>query len=192
MRAQSVSMALLVVLETLTPLERAVFVLRDVFGYEHAEVAGILDRSPQAVRQLAHRAREHVHARRPRYRADPQVHQRVTERFTAAVEGGDLGALLQVLAPDVTLWADGGGRAPAARTPVHGMDKVARAIIGGASRLPIPDVQIRYRHVNGEPAAVLMSGHAPRMLVLLELVPGREQACGIYVITNPGKLRQLH
>ena len=98
-QAESVSIALLVVLETLTPLERAVFVLHEVFGYAHTEIAGILDRSPPAIRQLAHRAREHVHARRPRYRTDPQVRQRVTERFLAAVMGGDLNALMQVLAP---------------------------------------------------------------------------------------------
>ena len=108
-RAESVSIALLVVLETLTPLERAVFVLHEVFGYAHTEIAGILDRSPSAIRQLAHRAREHVHARRPRYQTDPQVRQRVTERFLAAVMGGDLNALMQALAPDVTVWADGGG-----------------------------------------------------------------------------------
>lgn len=90
MRAQSVSLALMVVLETLSPLERTVFVLHEVFGYEHAEIASILDRSPSAVRQLDHRAREHVHARRPRYPADPKVHQRVTERFVTAAAGGDL------------------------------------------------------------------------------------------------------
>jgi RNA polymerase sigma factor (sigma-70 family) len=191
MRAQSVSMALLVVLESLTPLERAVFVLHEVFGYEHSEIADILDRSPAAIRQLAHRAREHVHARRPRYPADRRTHRRVTERFTAAVAGGDLSALMQVLAPDVTLWTDGGGKARAARAPLHGRDKVARAIIGGPRRQPIPDLEIRYRHVNGEPAALLMSGPAPRMLVLLDLIPGGEKARGVYVITNPDKLTRL-
>lgn len=138
-RAESVSIALLVVLETLTPLERAVFVLHEVFGYAHTEIAGILDRSPSAIRQLAHRAREHAQARRPRYRPDPQVSQRVTERFLAAVMGGDLNALMQALAPDVTVWADGGGMARAAGThPVHGRDKVARLIIGDAFRHPSP------------------------------------------------------
>jgi RNA polymerase sigma factor (sigma-70 family) len=191
LRAQSLSMALLVVLETLTPLERAAFVLHEVFGYEHTEIAVILDRSPSAIRQLAHRAREHVHARRPRYPADPQLHRRVTERFIAAVAGGDLGALMQALAPDVTLWADGGGKARAARVLVHGRGKAAHAIIGGAHRQPIPDLEIRYRRINGEPAALLMSGRAPRMLVILDLVPGGEQARGVYVITNPDKLSRL-
>src|SRR5882757_7115570 len=170
LRAESVSMALLVVLETLTPLERAVFVLHEVFGYAHTEIAGILDRSPPAIRQLAHRAREHVHARRPRYRTDPQVRQRVTERFLAAVMGGDLNALMQVLAPDVTVWADGGGKARAAGThPVHGRDEVARLVISDAFRHPIPDLSIRYRRVNGEPAALLLSGNTPYMLVSLDL-----------------------
>ena len=191
-RAESVSIALLVVLETLTPLERAVFVLHEVFGYAHTEIAGILDRSPSAIRQLAHRAREHVHARRPRYRTDPQVRQRVTERFLAAVMGGDLNALMQALAPDVTVWADGGGMARAAGThPVHGRDKVARLIIGDAFRHPIPDLSIRYRRVNGEPAALLLSGTTPYMLISLDLIPDGDQVRGIYVVTNPDKLSRL-
>src|ERR1700729_4057914 len=156
-RAESVSIALLVVLETLTPLERAVFVLHEVFGYAHTEIAGILDRSPSAIRQLAHRAREHVQARRPRYPTDPQVHQRVTERFVAAVAGGDLDALMQALAPEVTMWTDGGGKARALGAPVHGRDKVSRMILGHAFRHPIPDLGIRYPRVNGEPSALLMS-----------------------------------
>ena len=191
-RAESVSIALLVVLETLTPLERAVFVLHEVFGYAHTEIAGILDRSPPAIRQLAHRAREHVQARRPRYRTDPQVSQRVTERFLAAVMGGDLNALMQALAPDVTVWADGGGMARAAGAhPVHGRDKVARLIVGDAFRHPIPDLNIRYRRVNGEPAALLLSGSTPYMLVSLDLIPDGDQVRGIYVLTNPDKLSRL-
>jgi len=191
MRTQSVSMALLVVLETLTPLERAVFVLHEVFGYAHTEIAGILDRSPTAIRQLAHRAREHVQARRPRYPTDPQVHQRVTERFVAAVAGGDLGALMQILAPEVIMWTDGGGKARALRAPVHGRDKIARVILGNAFRHPIPDLGIRYRRVNGEPSALLMSGSAPHLLVFLDLIPGGDQARGIYIVTNPDKLSRL-
>ena len=191
-RAESVSIALLVVLETLTPLERAVFVLHEVFGYAHTEIAGILDRSPSAIRQLAHRAGEHVHARRPRYQTDPQVCQRVTERFLAAVMGGGLNALMQVLAPDVTVWADGGGKARAAGThPVHGRNKVARLVISDAFRHPIPDLSIRYRRVNGEPAALLLSGSTPYMLLSLDLIPDGDQVRGIYVVTNPDKLSRL-
>lgn len=191
-RAESVSMALLVVLETLTPLERAVFVLNEVFGYSLAEVAGILERSPAAVRQVAHRAREHVQARRPRFRADPRVQQQATERFVAAVAGGDIGALLRVLAPDVTMWADGGGKARAAGLrPVRGADKVARLLTGDAARRPIPDLGVRYRTVNGDPAAVLLSGGTPYMVVVLDLSRDGRQVCGIYAVSNPDKLTHL-
>lgn len=191
-RAESVSIAVLVVLETLTPLERAVFVLHEVFGFAHTEIAGIVDRSPAAVRQIGHRAREHVHARRPRYHADPQVQQQATERFLAAVVGGDLDALMKVLAPDVTIWADGGGRAPAAGPrPVHGRDKVARLVIGGTLRNPVPDMGIRYRAVNGEPAVLLTSRGAPHMVISLDVAPDDGRVRGIYIITNPGKLAHL-
>lgn len=104
----SVSLAMPVVLETLTPLERAVFVLHEVFGHRHTEIAGMLDRSPVSVRQLAHRAHAHVHARRPRYRARPRVRREATERFVSAALGGDLRALMAILAPHVTVWTGGG------------------------------------------------------------------------------------
>ncbi|MEU8142646.1 RNA polymerase sigma factor SigJ [Nonomuraea sp. NPDC048901] len=191
-RAESVSMALLVVLETLTPLERAVFVLNEVFGYAHTEIAGILNRSPAAIRQLAHRAREHVHARRPRYQADPRVRQEVTERFVAAVAGGDLDALMRVLAPDVVMWADGGGKARAAGLrPLHGRDKIARLIVGNATRHPVDDLNIRFRTVNGDPSALLLSGDTTFAVIVLDLVPDGTQVCGIYAVTNPDKLSHL-
>jgi RNA polymerase sigma factor (sigma-70 family) len=118
--AESVSMAMLVVLETLSPLERAVFVLREAFGMPHAEIADVLGRKEEAVRQLARRAREHVRERRTRFDADRAEQRRVTERFLEAAEGGDFEALMEVLSPGVTLVADGGGRALAPRRPVRG------------------------------------------------------------------------
>ena len=133
-RASSVSMAMLVVLETLTPLERTVFVLHEAFAYSYAEIAEIVDRSPAAVRQLAHRAREHVAARRPRFAADPAVRRTATERFLRASLEGDLAALLELLAPDATLWADGGGKAKAPLRPIHGADKIARFFVGDQRR----------------------------------------------------------
>ncbi|MGW3018942.1 RNA polymerase sigma factor SigJ [Streptomyces longwoodensis] len=189
--AESVSMALLVVLETLTPLERAVFVLHEVFGYAHPETAAILGRSPDAVRQLAHRAGRHVQARRPRYRADPHLRRQVTERFAAAVSGGDLRMLLELLAPDVTLWADGGGRAPAAGlSPVHGRDKVARLLAKGTRRAPRA-LDIRYQRVNGDPSALLFDGESLFAVLVVDLAPDSRQVCGIYFVTNPDKLRHL-
>jgi RNA polymerase sigma factor (sigma-70 family) len=189
-RAETVSMAMLVVLETLSPLERAVFVLHEVFGYSHAEIGEILDRSSAAVRQLAHRAREHVQARRPRFQADPQVRLEVTEKFIAAIVGGDLNALMEVLAPDVTLWADGGGKARAAGLhPVQGRDKIARLIVGDADRRPIPSLGVRFRTVNGDPSALLLSGDTPFAVIVLD-VDG-DQITGIYAVTNPDKLSHL-
>ena len=189
LRAESVSMALLVVLETLTPLERAVFVLHEVVGYAHTEIAEILGRSAPAVRQLAHRAREHVQARRPRFQADPRVQQQATERFVAAALGGDLAALMDLLAPDVTLWSDGGGRVRAALRPVHGRDKVARLLDGYASRRGLPaGLDIRYRHVNGDPSAVVFSGASPYAVMVMDLDPDSARVTGIYLVTNPDKL----
>ncbi|RKE20091.1 sigma-70 family RNA polymerase sigma factor [Streptomyces sp. TLI_171] len=186
--AEAVSMALLVVLETLTPLERAVFVLHEVFGYSHPETAGILGRSPAAIRQLAHRAREHVQARRPRYRADPAVRRQVTERFAAAVGGGDLDALLRLLAPDVTLWADGGGKATAAGArPVQGRGQVARLLVGGFARAP-QGIRVQWATVNGDPSALLFVGDAPFAVLVLDLAPDGEQVTDIYFVTNPDKL----
>jgi RNA polymerase sigma-70 factor (TIGR02957 family) len=186
-RSESVSLALLVVLETLTPLERAVFVLHEVFGYAHTEIAEILDRSPSAVRQLAHRARAHVHARRPRYQADRLVQRQVTERFVAAAFGGDIKALMEILAPDVTLWTDGGGTGGGALRPIQGREKVARLVTGVAARLP-KDLAVRYQHVNGDPSAVVFADDSPFAVMVLDLDPEDDRVRGIYGVTNPDKL----
>ncbi|MFF3225441.1 RNA polymerase sigma factor SigJ [Nocardia suismassiliense] len=191
LRAESVSMAMLVVLETLTPLERAVFVLHDVFGYPHADIADMLGRNAAAVRQLAHRAREHVHARRPRHQADPRVQREVTEKFLAAQLGGDMAGLLELLAPDVTFWSDGGGKQRAALRPIHGMDKVARLITSPIVLGHVPNLRIRHRWVNGDPSAVVFSGDALFAVVVLDIDPGTEQIRGIYAVANPDKLARI-
>ncbi|GAA4241019.1 RNA polymerase sigma-70 factor [Actinomadura meridiana] len=185
-RTDAVSMALLVVLETLTPLERAVFVLHEVFGYAHTEIAEILDRSPAAVRQLAHRAREHVRARRPRHRADPKVRRQVTERFLQAALGGDLGALLELLAPDVTFWRDS-GEARGPLRPLHGRERVARVI--AAHGKDAERLEVRYRTVNGDPSAVLFDADAPFAVMVLD-VDG-DRVTGVYAVANPDKLTHV-
>jgi RNA polymerase sigma-70 factor (ECF subfamily) len=191
LRGESVSMALLVVLETLTPLERAVFVLHEVFGYAHTEIAEILERKPSAVRQLAHRAREHVQARRPRYQTDPHLRQQVTERFVTAALGGDLAALMDLLAPDVTMWTDGGGKARSALRPVRGREKVARMLDGfAANRLP-ESLDIRYRHINGDPSAVVFSGDSPYAVMVMDLDPDSDHVTDIFLVTNPDKLSHV-
>jgi RNA polymerase sigma-70 factor (ECF subfamily) len=186
-RGEAVSLALLVVLESLTPLERAVFVLHEVFGYPHTDIAGILDRSPAAVRQLARRARAHVQARRPRYRTHPRIRRQATERFLDAALGGDLGALLEILAPQATLWTDGGGKAQAAPRPVRGREKVARALTAYAAR-SAAGLEIRHHNVNGDAAVVVFQGGSPRAVMVMDLDADGEQVREVYLVTNPDKL----
>ncbi|SDZ46637.1 RNA polymerase sigma-70 factor, ECF subfamily [Amycolatopsis xylanica] len=185
-RTESVSLALMVVLETLTPLERAVFVLREAFGYDHTEIAAILGRTPAAVRQLSHRARDHVQARRPRFEPDPAVRRAATERFVAAALGGDLNTLMEVLAPDVTLWTDGGGKLRAALHAVEGREKVVRLIAATAGGRP-QDLTIRLLDVNGGPAALMFAGDTVYGVVVCDLTP-EDRIRAIYSVINPDKL----
>ncbi|WP_433202214.1 RNA polymerase sigma factor SigJ [Nocardia sp. CA-107356] len=188
-RKESLTMAVLVVLETLSPLERVVFVLHDVFGFAHGEIAEILDRSPAAVRQLAVRARRHIHARRPRATSRPDAGAEVAQRLMAVTLGGDLAALLEALAPGVTLWTDSGGRGVAkSLEPVHGRDRVA-ALFMAISADPRPtDLTIDYRYVAGDPCALIFSGSRPFALVVIELAPESNLITAIYSITNPDKM----
>jgi RNA polymerase sigma factor (sigma-70 family) len=200
-RAESVSLALLVVLETLSPLERAVFVLREAFGLSHAEVGAALGREEAAVRQLARRARDHVRERRPRFDVDPDTRQRVTERFLSACAEGDLPSLLAVLAPDVTLVADGGGRARAPRRPIGGADAVARFLLAAATPAltalflesvgadATADRDARIVRVNGGPGIVIAAGGTPVTVLVLDVAGGAVQR--IYLVANPDKLAGL-
>ncbi|MCP2170018.1 RNA polymerase sigma factor SigJ [Goodfellowiella coeruleoviolacea] len=151
--AESVSVALLVVLEALSPLERAVFVLKEAFGFSYAEIADAVERSEDTVRQAAARARRNVQARRPRFHADRARQRQVTERFFAAAGGGDINTLMQLLAPDVTLWTDGGGKVRQAMHPVVGAERVAAwfAAIGTRSYQGIEpgDMGVEVIELNG-------------------------------------------
>ncbi|NED95530.1 sigma-70 family RNA polymerase sigma factor [Phytoactinopolyspora alkaliphila] len=191
-RTESVSIALMVVLETLTPLERAVFVLREAFGYGHPEIAEILGRSPAAVRQLAHRAREHVHARRPRTEVDEGSRRAVTERFLAAAAGGDLTALMDVLAPDVELRTDTGGKVRAARQVMVGRDKVARLFASDRVFGELSELTVGHVVVNGEPAVALLHPDGSLHSVgVIEVSEDGRHVCGIYGVINPDKLRRI-
>jgi RNA polymerase sigma-70 factor (ECF subfamily) len=184
---EQVSLALLVVLETLSPLERAVFVLRDVFGMPVPEVAAALGRSEAAVRQVAHRAREHVEARRPRFDADRRAQREVTERFLAAAIGGDVESLLAAMAPGVVLVSDGGGRVKAARRPIEGADKVARFLAAvGPLGAELPGLRVEVTEVNGAPAVVARTDAGPYMALQLLLVDGL--VAQVLYIGNPEKL----
>lgn len=187
--ADTVSMAMLVVLETLSPLERAVFVLREAFGFPFPQIAEALGRSEQAVRQLEHRAREHVQARRPRFTPDRRVHRAATERFMAAAIGGDLTELLEVLAPDVTLWADTGGKTPGPRRPIHGADRVARFFTTLTGDVP-EGTELRFVDVNGGPGAVATLAGTPYAVFVLD-VDTEGQVSAIRIVGNPDKLDRM-
>jgi RNA polymerase sigma-70 factor (ECF subfamily) len=184
-RSESVSLALLLVLESLSPLERAVFVLHEAFGYSHSEIATILERSPESVRQTASRAREHVSRGRRRYDTDQATRRKATESFMSASTGGDLVSLMGVLAPDVRLVCDGGGLAPAPRKVIEGIDLVARALVTFGGRMP-PEPRVVVTEVNGGPGVVIYSADTPVVVIVLHLVDGRAQE--IHLISNPEKL----
>ncbi len=185
--AESVSIAMLTVLETLNPAERAVFVLREVFAAPYDEIAQALGKTPAATRQIAHRARAHVEARRPRMQVTKDEQEAAVERFLAAIHTGDVKALLAVLAPDVVLVTDGGGLVAAALRPIEGADKVAR-FLSGSARAAIQLVG-RTVSVNGAPALWIDIDGALDTVASLTLEDGR--ITRIYVIRNPRKLTRL-
>ncbi|POX44511.1 RNA polymerase sigma-70 factor [Streptomyces sp. Ru72] len=186
--ADSVSLAVLVVLESLSPLERAVFVLKEAFGFPFGEIAATLDRSEAAVRQLAVRARKHVDERRPRYDVDPAERRDLTERFLAAAAEGDLEGLMELLAPDARLIGDSGGRAKAPLRVLHTADKVGRFLAAVAGQPPA-DMSLRFLELNGGPALLVLSGGKPDTVFQVDVVDGRVQC--VYAIRNPDKLASL-
>ncbi|MEU2783959.1 MULTISPECIES: RNA polymerase sigma-70 factor [unclassified Streptomyces] len=192
--AESVSMAMLVVLETLSPLERAVFVLKEVFGFSHAEIGEALERSEAAVRQAAHRAREHVRARRPRFAADRARQREVTERFFAAATGGDVNALMELLAPDVTLWTDGGGKVRQALRPVVGAGTVASwfAALGTVTYQGVEpgDMKAELVGINGGPG-IMFSGPAGVIATVTFDFDADGRITALHNVANPDKLRAV-
>ena len=185
--AESVSMAMLTVLETLSPTERAVLVLHEVFAVPFDEIAEAVGKSASAVRQIAHRARRHVAARRPRVAVSRWEQQRVVERFLAAVTAGDVQGLLDVLAPDVVVVADSGGLAPAARRPVAGREKVARALARFAEYAP--EVRITTPLLNGTVAARIDPGGEFDTALTFVVEDGR--ITRLFAMRNPQKLARL-
>ncbi|HEV2778059.1 MAG TPA: RNA polymerase sigma-70 factor [Actinophytocola sp.] len=184
--AESVSFAMLTVLETLGPTERAVFVLREVFETPYDEIAEAVGKTPAAVRQIARRAREHVAARRPRARVSRAEREAVVARFLAAVRGGDLQGLLDVLAPDVVAVADGGGVVAAARRPVKGADRLAPVL---SNLVKVADVEVLPMWLNGAPAVRLdLDG---KLDTVASLVIENGRITRIYAVRNPAKLARL-
>ncbi|TKT00890.1 RNA polymerase sigma-70 factor [Streptomyces lasalocidi] len=188
MLADSVSMAMLLVLETLAPTERAVFVLREVFALGYDEIAEAVDRSPAAVRQIAHRARAHVADRRPRGAVSPAETRSALDAFQRAVETGDLQGLLDVLAPDVVLVGDGGGVKQAVLWPLSGADKVARLLLAGLGRVA-GSSSLRRTLVNGRPALVMCLDGELDTVLAVRMDDGL--ITGLYAVRNPEKLSRM-
>jgi RNA polymerase sigma-70 factor (ECF subfamily) len=184
----SISLAFLVLLENLTPAERAVFILREVFEYPYDEIAAILDKSEAACRKLFSRAKVYVTANRPRFQAEPDEHLRLLELFITSTTEGDLDGLTNLLAEDAMMWADGGGKARGAATrPLLGRERVAQFLIGVAARFTPMGAQVNIALVNGRPALVVHDAqNEPAFVVAIETGEGKIQK--IWAIANPDKL----
>ncbi len=189
-QADSLSMAFLLLLERLTPVERAVFLLHDVFDYGYDEVAGIVGRSEPNCRQLAVRARRHVDEHKPRFEASREQRERLAARFFDAVEDGDLDGLVDLLAADVAVYGDGGGTSPSWRRPIFGRDKVVRLLAGMGRHSREAGVVIRRTEINGQPGAMFLAPDGRLMWVMtIDVADGAVQT--VRSIINPAKLRHL-
>jgi RNA polymerase sigma-70 factor, ECF subfamily len=188
--ADSLSLAFLVVLETLSPVQRAVFLLHDVFDYEYAEVAAIVGKSEQNCRQLAARARRHVEDRRPRFEASREQREELAQRFFDAVERGDTEGLLTLLAADAAVYGDGGGKAPAWPRPIFGRHQVARLLAAVGTQIHALPIQRRSVQVNGQPGAVFLDADGRLINVMaLDIVEGVVRT--VRSVINPEKLGHL-
>jgi RNA polymerase sigma-70 factor, ECF subfamily len=188
--ADTLSLALLVVLETLSPVERAVFLLRDVFDYGYAEIAEIVGKSEENCRQLAVRARRHVQERTPRFEPSPEQRDELARRFFAAVLDGDTDRLVALLAEDVAVYGDGGGKAPAILKPLHGRDKVARFVLGLGRLAGRDGIALQPADVNGQPGALAVGPDGSLLSVLsLDIVDG--EIVTLRSVVNPEKIAHI-
>jgi RNA polymerase sigma-70 factor (ECF subfamily) len=186
--AESVSMALLLVLESLSPIERAAFLLRRVFDYDYGEIAEILGKTEANCRQLVSRAEGRIHERRPRFEARPEEAERLTSAFLGACSSGDMQALLDILTPDAVLLSDGGGKAAAALAPIVGADRIARFLLGVLKKAPA-GLEIRRVRVNGQSGLLLTVDAQVIQVMTFDIDGGRIAAC--YVVRNPDKLAKV-
>lgn len=185
---ESLSMAFLVILESLNPTERAVFLLREVFAYDYEEISRIVEKSETNCRQISRRARESVAARRPRFEASAAQEERLLGSFIEACTDGDMEGLLALLSEDVILWSDGGGKTHAALNPIYGPEKVSRFLVGILGKTPA-GFSTRIASINGHPGVIGYAGSQPMSAVALEEAEGRIQ--GIRIVVNPDKLQTI-
>lgn len=186
--ADSVSVAFLVLLESLAPAERAAFLLREVFDYSYDEIAGMVAASPANCRQMVHRARQRITSQRPRFEASRSQQEQLMQHFLQACYQGNMEGLLAVLAEDITLQSDGGGKVPSARRPIYGASNVARFLLGILRKAP-PSTVSRPAEVNGRPGLINYIDGQPHSVLTFESVEGRIQS--IYIMLNPSKLKHL-
>ncbi|HEY4051518.1 MAG TPA: RNA polymerase sigma-70 factor [Acidobacteriaceae bacterium] len=186
---ESLSMAFLILLERLTPMERAVFLLREVFEFEYAEIASVFGQSEVNCRQILRRARQHVAVMRPRFKTSERKKKDLLERFVKATSSGDMDGLVALLAKDVVLQSDGGGKGIAVPNLIHGVDNVARGALGGLQKLLPKNLVHRLAQINGEPGIVSYLDGKPFSVLAIDA--GEEQIRAIYVLTNPEKLSRL-
>jgi RNA polymerase sigma-70 factor (ECF subfamily) len=190
--AESISMALLVLLETLTPIARAVFLLREVFDYDYREIGAIVDHDEAACRQIFSRARRELAAQRRRFRPSEEAHRRMLDTFLGAVSRGDMAGLTALLSDDVVLWTDGGGKAAGAATrPVRGRGAVATFVMATAAKrfAAAPPLGIDVASINGEPGFILREGDRPFGVLTMDLAD--DQIHTLRVFANPDKLRHV-
>ena len=185
--ADSLSMAFLVMLQSLGPVERAAFLLREVFDYDYAEVASIIDKSESNCRQLVHRARTRVAEHRPRFDTSHAQAQEITAQFLSAATTGDIDKLLNLLSEDATLWSDGGGKVAAAINPIYGAKKIARFLVGLMKRAP-EKFEVRLAKINGQPGVLTYDDGKPYSAATFEILDGK--VCGIRIVNNPDKLQR--
>lgn len=192
-KAETISVAFLVVLETLSPLERAVFILREAFDYDYKDIADILDKSESACRQIFSRAKKHIHANRPRYDATPETHTRLVNHFITALQEGDITKITNALAEDATLTSDGGGKVAAAIRPLHGRDKILKFLLGLHKRAT--DMGIAYEIIpimlNGEQGMINRMTATGEIFVAGTFEVHQEQIVTMRFIRNPDKLATL-
>ena len=186
---ESLSMAFLVLLERLTPTERAVFLLHEVFDYEYTEIAQTLGQNEANCRQILRRARQHVAEIRPRFDASPQQREQLLYQFLDATSHGDLNGLVALLSKEVVLHSDSGGKSAAVPNLVHGPSNVARAILGGLKKLVPKNLVTRMAQINGQPGVVSYLNGRPYSVVTIDAVDGLVQS--IFIVTNPEKLARL-
>ncbi len=185
----SISMAFLVLLERLTPLERAVFLLREVFDYEYAEIGRILEQSEPNCRQILRRARQHLKRTRPRFDPSPKQQEELLQRFLQASSRGEMDGLLALFSKEIVLYADGGGKATAVPNPIYGADNVVRFLVGARRKLLPADLVRQVAQINGAPGVVSYLHGRPHSVLALHVADGR--ICNIYIVSNPDKLARL-